>query len=206
MINERRDTSCSRDLGLLIRVIHRLRFLRCARASRGTSLDGMRFRLTSVALLTALLLASGCSADGPTHDDLADAAGCAYVRTASDVEKDVRVLRVAVRDCDDKVGNRDDAERVAAAAWRYLRRPVDRVDVTSYPTITEPVTVNFRGDDLAERYPVNSLPRAPGQPADGGNSLLWLLLPFSYIATAVLMLIAVRRLRRAGIVLVVIRS
>lgn len=166
----------------------------------------MRLHVAAVALLLALTFVSGCSADtGTTLNDLVDTTGCAYVRPAWDVEGDVRVLRVAVRDCDEQVTDRDDAERVAAAAWRYLRRPIDRVDVTSYPTITEPMTVRFRGDDLAERYLVNSLPRRPGQPADGNNSPLWLLLPISYVATGVAWLIAVRRLRRAGIVLVVIR-
>jgi len=166
----------------------------------------MRLHVAAVALLLALTFVSGCSADtGPTLNDLVDATGCAYVSPAWCDEEDSRVLRVAVRDCDEKVTDRDDAERVAAAAWRYLRRPVSRVDVTSYPTITEPMTVTFRGDDLAERYLLNSLSRAPGQPADGNNSPLWLLLPFGYVAAGVASLIAVRRLHRAGIVLVVIR-
>ena len=138
-------------------------------------------------------------------DDLADASGCAYIRPLSEVDRGVRVVRIEVRDCDEKITDRDDVERVAAATWRYLRRPVDRVDVTSYPTITEPTTVTFRGDDLTERYLVNSLPPAPGQPPDGNNSPLWQLLPLSYVATAVTMLIAEQRMRRAGVVLVVIR-
>lgn len=166
----------------------------------------MRFHIAAVALLLGLLSASGCSADsGPTRDDLADATGCTYVRPAWDDEDDVRIVRITVRDCDERITDRDDAEQVAAAAWRYLRRPVDRIDVTSYPTITEPMTVNFRGVDLAERYPVNSLPRAPGQPPDGNSSPLWLLLPLGYVATGIAWLIAARRLRRSGIVLVVIR-
>lgn len=157
--------------------------------------------------MLALMHTSGCSAaSGPTLDDLAGATGCAYVSPSWDYEADVRIFRIAVRDCDEKVTDRDDAEQVAATAWRYLGRPVDRVDVTSYPTITEPVTVSFSGDDLAGRYLVNSLPRAAGQPPDGNDSLLWLLLPFSYVAVAVAMLIAVRRLRRAGVVMMVFRS
>lgn len=190
----------------ILPVVHRRLLPGCAQASHRSSLNDMRFHIAYVALLLALLFASGCSADsGPTLADLADATGCAYVSPAWADQADVRVLRVAVRDCEERVTDRDDAERVAAAAWWYLRRPVDRVDVTSYPTITEPMTVTFRGDDLAERYLVNSLPRRPGQPADGNNSPLWLLLPISYVATGVAWLIAVRRLRRAGIVLVVIR-
>ena len=174
--------------------------------NRGFSLNGMRLCVVTAALVLALVFTSGCSTDsGPTLDDLADVIGCAYVSPTWDDEPDVRIYRVAVRDCDQKVTDRDDAERVAAATWGYLRRPVDRVDVTSYPTITEPTTVSFRGDDLAERYPVNSLPRAPGQTPDRNNSPLWLLLPLGYVATGIAWLIAARRLRRAGIVLVVIR-
>lgn len=161
----------------------------------------------AAAILLALVSMSGCSADsGPTLDDLADATGCAFVSPTWEDDADIRTYRIAVRDCDEKVTDRDSAEQVAAAAWRYLRRPVDRVDVTSYPTITEPMTASFSGDDLAGRYAVNSLPRAAGQPPDGNDSPLWLLLPLSYVAVAVTMLIAVRRLRRAGIVMMVFRS
>lgn len=167
----------------------------------------MRFRVAAAALLLALMYTSGCSAaSGPTLDDLAGATGCAYVSPTWDDEADERIYRITVRDCDEKIIDRDGAEQVAATAWRYLGRPVDRVDVTSYPTITEPVTVSFSGDDLAGRHPVDSLPRAAGQPPDGNDSPLWLLLPFSYVAVAVAMLIAVRRLRRADAVMIVFRS
>lgn len=166
----------------------------------------MRSQVAAVALVLALLSASGCSDDGPTLHDLANATGCAYVRPVSDVEKSVRIFRITVRDCDQKVADRNDAERIAAAAWRYLRRPVDRVDVRSFPAATEPTTVSFHGEDLAGLDQVNSLSRSPGQPRDGNDSPLWLLLPISYVAVAVVMLIAVRRLRRAGILFVVFRG
>jgi hypothetical protein len=163
----------------------------------------VKSRTLSVLVLLALALTPGCSAARPTLEDLAQAAGCTYVRTTSDTEQGAQVLRVRVRDCAPGSSVQTIDERAAAAAWRYLGRPVDRVEVVTYPTGLSASVTSFHGEDLVGQHPVDSLARPPLR--RDGNNPLWLLLPFAYLTVAATTIAAVRQQRRSGVVLFVLR-
>ena len=156
-------------------------------------------------VLLALVLTPGCSAAVPTLEDLAQAAGCTHVRTTSDTQQGARVLRVRAWDCAPGSSAETIDERVAVAAWWYLRRPVDRVEVVTYPTALSASTTSFHGGYLIGQHPVDSLARPPLR-RDGNNNPLWLLLPFVYLAVAATTIAAVRRQRRSGVILFVLRG
>lgn len=166
----------------------------------------MRSRLARIALLLAVLAAvSGCMIRTSDSADLTTALGCAYVRPVVTSEGGDDVLRVRVGDCDRPAPEAENAERIAGTLWRSLRYPVERVEITMAHPATLTTTMAFRGEDLALRYQVDTLPRTSRSVGAVLSDLLWLLLPASYLAVAVLWVVAARRLRRAGIVLLVFR-
>ncbi len=158
-------------------------------------------------LLTVFVTVAGCGMVRTSDPaDLTTVLGCAYVRPVLTFEDQADVLEVSVRDCDQPSPNAGNADRIAGTIWRSLRSPVDRVDVTLAHPTTLTTTIAFHGEDLAQRYQIDTLPRTPRTIGAMLSDLLWLLLPASYLAVFVLMVVAVRRLRRAGIVLFVFRS
>lgn len=164
----------------------------------------MRTRPIWTALLLSVLAAavSGCTIRTSEPVDLTTVLGCTYVRSILD-HRDGAVLRVRVADCSPST---PDPEQIAAATWRFLGDPVDLVEITVPNPSTITTMVRFDGADLAQRYELGSLPRTPRTVSAMLSDLLWLLLPAAYFAVAVMWMIAVRRMRRAGIVLIVFRS
>lgn len=92
------------------------------------------------------------------------------------------------------------------AAWRSLALPVDAVHVSvggGGPYAPEPVIIGR--DELAERFgagPHGAVWSAAGHPP---SDSIWLLLPAAYAALAFVMIVFARRLRRAGVVVVIFR-
>jgi len=112
-------------------------------------------------------------------------------------------IRVKATGCDasGNVTREAAADRVAGAVWQSLRRPVDVVEV-DLPGIASPDAgpVVVQGSNLAERFEVGTV--ASEVPA---SDAVWLLLPAAYISVAVAVLMAVRRMNRAGLIVVLFR-
>ncbi len=95
---------------------------------------------------------------------------------------------------------------VAHAAWQSLQLPVDAVHVTvaasGAPPDESPSILT--SDELADRF-------GPGPSgvvwpvSERSDERIWVLLPLAYFAAGVAMLLVVRRLQRAGVVVVLLR-
>ncbi|MCY7287142.1 MAG: hypothetical protein LH624_02555 [Cryobacterium sp.] len=154
-------------------------------------------------LLIVLSAAAGCSITPTAHVNLETATGCGSVGIEQSVRGGTTTIRAQAAGCDASGGvtRETAAERVAVAVWQSLRRPVDVVEV-DLSGIASPNAgpVVIQGSNLAERFEVGTV--ASEVPA---SDAVWLLLPAAYISVAVAMLMAVRRMNRASLIVVLIR-
>ena len=138
--------------------------------------------------------------------DLELMTGCTWIQTEQLVVSGQRVIDVRASRCaDDPTTASPGAQtkdRVAAMTWQALRRPVDEVHVRVEDDLGEatPPAV-YDAATLVERVDRGSAPRPPAPLA----SVLWLLIPVAFVAVFAGMVVVAAGLRRAGVVLLLVR-
>lgn len=158
----------------------------------------------------AVLVLAGCSTRPASSGDLDLRTGCSSV-VAERINLGAQVVTdVHAVDCRDPnrrpLAHNLAVDRVAQAVWKWLELPVDAVHVTISVTGTSPDDSPsvLTADELAARF-------GPGPSGvvwpvpERSNETIWVLLPVAYLATGLVMLLMVRRLRRAGVVVVLLR-
>lgn len=161
-------------------------------------------------LILAVLVTVGCSSVPTSSGDLDRRTGCSLVvaeRTAAGEQVVVDVRAADCRDANGMLLARDLAvDRVAQAVWQSLELPVDAVTVTVSEAGASPedVPATITGDELAERFGAG--PSGAVWPVlDKSDESIWVVLPVAYLAAGLAMALLVRRLRRAGVVVVLLR-
>lgn len=160
-------------------------------------------------IMGVLTTAAGCAVQQAGHVDLVATTGCTSVQVEQSVQDRMTTLRVKAAGCD-AAGRAQAARdvvaaRVAGAVWESLRKAVDVVEVrVTGPYIQRAKPAVHLGSDLAQRFEVGAALSVTSRPIGAGD-LVWFLLPTAYVAAAVAMTMVVRRLHRAGIVLILFK-
>jgi hypothetical protein len=163
-----------------------------------------------IALLVAILFVAACSTKPASSGDLDRRTGCSSVVAERGMIGAQVVMGVRAIDCrrpDGQLLGRDVAvDRVAKAVWQSIHLPVDAVHIGVSDTGASPVDAptTISRSDLTERFgrgpsgvvwPVRERP----------DERIWVVLPVAYLATGAAMLLLLRRLRSAGLVVVLLR-
>ncbi len=163
-----------------------------------------------IALLIAILFVAGCSIKPASSGDLDLRTGCSWVVAERSMVSTQVVMDVRASDCRDANGlplERGLAvDRVAQAVWQSLELPVDAVRVAAAVAEASPedTPTTVTGVELAERFgpgPSGAVWPVP----DSSDESIWLALPVAYLVAGLAMLLLVRRLRRAGLVVELLR-
>jgi hypothetical protein len=162
-----------------------------------------------VTILVVAILLAGCSRLPTSSGDLDLRTGCPFVvaqraMVGSDVVMDVQAS--SCRNPDGVLLPSEQAvDRLAQAVWQSLELPVDAIHVeVSAPAFDGDGTATITSKELSERF--GSGPSGVVWPvSDRPNEIIWVMLPIGYLATGLVMLLFARRLRRAGVVVVLLR-
>lgn len=164
----------------------------------------------SIALLISILFVTGCSIKPASSGDLDLRTGCAWAVAERSMTSTQVVMDVRASDCRDSNGlllERGLAvDRIAEAVWQTLGLPVDvvRVTVSEAGASREDASTTITGDELAERFGPG--PSGAVWPvSDRADESIWVVLPVAHFAAGLAMLLLVRRLRGAGLVVVLLR-
>lgn len=139
-------------------------------------------------------------------DDLARRVGCSSV-TVQRINVGADVLVVVHADgCRIPQGRAptsvEVAQRLASTVWRSLELPVDAIRVEQSGVV--PGTTVLTATELAQRFGPG--PSGIVRPAsDRRDDRIWLLLPIGHLVAGLTMVLAVRRMRRAGVVVLLFR-
>ncbi|MGD9990131.1 hypothetical protein [Pseudonocardia sp.] len=163
-----------------------------------------------VVLGLSVLFGVGCSSMPRSSGDLDQRSGCSLVVAERTQVGTQVVMDVHVSGCRDQNGNlleRTPAvDRVAHAIWQSLELPVDavRVSVSAPGASAEGTLTTIARDELTERF--GRGPSGVVWPVrDWPNETIWVVLPLAYLAVGMAMLLLVRGIRRAGLVVVLLR-
>lgn len=158
-----------------------------------------------ILLSLALVLVGACA-------DPSRAPGAGCVDTVADrlnVDAPVVTL-VRARGCRDVSGSQllmeQAVDRVSETVWTSVRQPLDAQHLHvagSDDGATAPVVVPRAESD--GRFGTDLGPGVRSEPRRGGQEI-WLLLPFAWLVAAVVVFRLVRRLARAGIVVIFLRG
>jgi hypothetical protein len=161
--------------------------------------------VTLAALIVALLVVSGWCALPQPPSDLMSATGCSWIQTEQlSVGSDI-VIDVRATGCANAVPQNGLAvtTHIAGATWESLQRPVDAIQVQLlHDGDAGSTAVLLSSTMLAEHYELGSAPR----PTPSLTDALWLLVPAVYLAAFAAMCVVVAGLRRAGAVLLIVKS
>ncbi|WP_344252507.1 hypothetical protein [Pseudonocardia hydrocarbonoxydans] len=161
--------------------------------------------VTLAALVATLLVVSGWRALPQPPSDLVSATGCSWIQTEQlSVGRDI-VIDVRATGCAGAVPQNGLAvtTHIAGATWESLQRPVDAIQVQLlHDGDARSGTVLFSSTTLAAHYELGSAPR----PMPSLTDALWLLVPAGYLAAFAAMCLVVAGLRRAGAVLLIVKS
>lgn len=154
-------------------------------------------------IVMAILLTVGCSRLSMSTGDLDLRTGCSFVVAERIMVGSDVVMDVQASDCRNPDGSllpSDQAvDRLAQAVWQSLELRVNTIRVKLGGT-----TTNIPSEVLTERF--GQGPTGVVWPvSDPPNESIWVLLPIGYLALGVMMLLLARRLRRAGVVVVLLR-
>lgn len=158
----------------------------------------------------SVLLGVGCSSMPRSSGDLDRRSGCSLVVAERTQDHAHVVMDVHASGCRDRNGQllepAQAVDRVAHAVWQSLELPVDavRVSVSALEASPHGTPMTMTRDELIERF--GRGPSGVVWPVrDRSDETIWVVLPLAYIAAGVTMLLLVRCLRRAGVVVVLLR-
>lgn len=163
-----------------------------------------------VVLGLSVLCGVGCSSIPRSSGDLDRRSGCSLVVAERTQDRAQVVMDMHASGCRDQNGQllerAQAVDRVAHAVWQSLELPVDavRVSVSAPGALPEGTPTTIARDDLTERF--GRGPSGVVWPVrDRPDETIWVVLPLAYLAAGVAMLLLVRGLRRAGVVVVLLR-
>lgn len=160
-------------------------------------------------IAVAILLTVGCSRLSTSTGDLDLRTGCSFVVAERIMVGSDVVVDVQASDCRNPDGSllpSDQAvDRLAQAVWQSLELRVNAIRVKLGGTASQSdATTTIPSEELTERF--GQGPTGVVWPvSDPPNESIWVALPIGYLALGFMMLLLARRLRRAGVVVVLLR-
>lgn len=158
----------------------------------------------------SVLFGVGCSSMPRSSGDLDRRSGCSLVVAERTQDRAHVVMDVHASDCRDQNGQllerAQAVDRVAHTVWQSLELPVDavRVSVSAPEASPDGTPTTITRDELTDRF--GRGPSGVVWPVrNRSDETIWVVLPLAYIAAGVTMLLLVRCLRRAGLVVVLVR-
>ena len=156
---------------------------------------------TSLTALAALALISGCTA--PSYSDLDRRTGCDVIAAEHITSETPVVLEVHANCPAPNAASSGRADSVAQQVWQSIERPVDVLEVFVPAWATPPV--EYGRSELSERFGPG--PSGVVWPVRDGNpgETIWWLLPSAYLAAALTTAVIVLRVRRRGLLIILVR-